>query len=222
MVASEEQHGKDRLAIENFAGVDLGKKFRERDGMKGDLFVLLGLGGAGAEVFGEEDLHGLGEEAGAGVVADQARPAAGAEASLFNELAFGGGEGGFAGFDAACGELKQKLSGGVTILALEQDGGVVGVLARVHGEDDDGAVVADDVAGAGDATGLGDLVGDDGEDLALEADFGLKDGDFGFGRAGGCFGWEIGDFRHGGTVSFCVGPARGGIQRLAQERTHEL
>ncbi len=150
---------------------------------------------------GEEDLHGLGEEAGAGVVADEAGPAAGAEAGLFDELAFGGGERSFVGFDASGGELQQKLPGGVAVLALDEDGGVGGVDGGVDREDDDGAVVADDVAGAGDAAGFGDDVGGDGEDFSLEGDFGGED----FGYGGFCFG------RHEATVSFCVGGAGGRI-----------
>ena len=116
-----------------------------------DLFVFFGLGEAFADVFCEEDLHVFGEEAGAGVVADEAGPFAGAEAGLFDKLALGGGEWGFAGLDAAGGEFEEELAGGVAVLALDEDGGVACGLGGVNGEDDDGAVVLNDVACAGDA-----------------------------------------------------------------------
>ena len=50
--------------------------------------------------------------------------------------------------------------------------GSAGLCDVVDGEDDDGAVVADDVARGGDAAGLDDFVGGDGEDFALVDDFG--------------------------------------------------
>ncbi len=50
--------------------------------------------------------------------------------------------------------------------------GSVGLLRFVDGEDDDGAVVADDVADVGVAAGLFDLVGEDGEDFAFVGEFG--------------------------------------------------
>jgi len=96
-----------------------------------------------------------------------AGPFFGAVAGLFDELAFGGGDELFAGLDAAGGEFEEELVGGVTPLADEQDAGVGGVGLGVDGEDDNGAVVADDVAGGVDAAGLGDLVAGDPEDAAL-------------------------------------------------------
>ena len=76
------------------------------------------------------------------------------------------------------------MAGGVAVLALEDDLRVVGVLRFVDGEDDDGAVVADDVAGVDIAAGLFDLVGDDGEDLAFVSEFGGDE--TGFGTAFSC------------------------------------
>ena len=99
-------------------------------------------------------------------------PALGAEAGLLDQLALGGGEGGFVGLDAAGGQLEEELAGGVAVLALEDDVGVGGVLGLVDGEDDDRAVVADDVALVDEAAGLLDLVGVDGEDLALVGELG--------------------------------------------------
>ena len=75
-----------------------------------------------------------------------------------------GGDELFAGLDAAGGEFEQELAGGMALLADEQDAGVGGVGVSVHGEDDDGAVVADDLAGGADAAGLGDLIAGDPED----------------------------------------------------------
>jgi hypothetical protein len=123
-----------------------------------DLLVGLGLCLAGCDVFGEEDLHGFSEEAGAGVVADEAGPAAGAEARLFDKFALRGGERSFSGFDAAGGKLEEELTGGVAVLALDQDGGICGVGGGIDGKDNNGAVVADNVAGAGDAARLGNSV----------------------------------------------------------------
>ena len=132
-----------------------------------DALVVFRGGLAEGEVFGEEDVHGFGEEAGAGEVFDVLRPLFGAVASLFDELAFGGGDELFAGFDAASGEFEEELAGGVAVLADEEDVGVGGVGFSVDGEDDDGAVVADDVACGVDAAGFGDFVAGDEEDFAL-------------------------------------------------------
>ncbi len=79
-----------------------------------------------ADVAGEVDLHPFAEEAGAGEVFGEEGPAFGAVAGLFDHLALGGGEGGFAGLDAAGGELDEELAGGVAVLALEDDVGVGG------------------------------------------------------------------------------------------------
>ncbi len=132
-----------------------------------DVLVGFGSGGAFADVAGEVDLHPLAEEARAGEVFCEEGPAFGAVAGLFDHLAFGGGERSFAGFDAAGGEFDEDLAGGVSVLALEDDVGIFGVLRFVDGEDDDGAVVADDVADVDVAAGLLDFVREDGEDFAL-------------------------------------------------------
>jgi len=147
--------------------VDEAKDLGERGHVDLDFFVVFGSGFAQGEVFGEEDVHGFGEEAGAGEVLDVLGPLFGAVAGFFDELAFGGRDELFAGLDAAGGELEKELAGGVAILADEQDVGVFGVGFGVDGEDDDGAVVADDVAGGADAAGLGDIVCGDPEDAAF-------------------------------------------------------
>jgi len=162
----------EHKADEGFAVVDLvcgdeGKSFRQGQADDFDLFVEFGSGFAFADVAGEVDLHPLAEEARAGEVLCQQRPAFGAVAGLLDHLAFGGGEGGFAGFDAASGEFDEELARCVAILALEDDVGIGGVVGFVDGEDDDGAIVTDDVAGVEMAAGLFDLVGVDVEDFAF-------------------------------------------------------
>ena len=210
LYAGEEQRGKNGLAVFYFSGVNFVQQGGERYVQEFDLFVGLWLRDAGVDVFGEKDVEVLRQEAGRGEVTHEARPLAGAEAGFFNELALGGGQGLFLRFDAAGGKLEQELAGGVAVLAFDEDGRVVRILGTVDGKDDDGAIVPDDVAGAGDAAGLGDGIGDDGEDLALEGDFGLQDGGFpGRFRGGfvGGFFWRFGG--HGAKVP--LGGARGGV-----------
>lgn len=129
------------------------------------------LGSPFADVAGEVDLHPLAEEAGAGEVFGEKGPLFSAVASLFDHFALGGGEGGFAGFYAAGGEFEEELAGGVAILALEDDFGVGGIFGLVNGEDDDGTVVADDVAGIDTAAGFFYGIGEDGEDFAFIVEF---------------------------------------------------
>ena len=59
-----------------------------------------GADGALADVAGEVELHPFAEEAWAGEVFGEEGPAFGAVAGLFDELALGGGEGGFVGLDS--------------------------------------------------------------------------------------------------------------------------
>ena len=204
--------------------MDEGKEFRQGNVAESDLFVGFGVGLAGVNIFGEEDLHVLAEKAWAGVVADESRPAACTETCFFDELAFGGGERRFAWLDAASGELQKELAGGVAVLSLDEDGRVVGVGGGIDSEDDDGAVVSNDVSLAGDAAGFGYDVGGDGEDAALEGDDGGENlcflgGGFDLGFRGGFGGGGLIDLgRHGGTVSFCVGRAGGRIEQES-ERT---
>ena len=113
-------------------------------------------------------------------------PAFGAVAGLLDHLAFGGGEGWFAGFDSTGGKLDEELAGGVTVLALEDDVGVGGISRFVDCEDDDGAVVTDDVANVGVAAGFFDFVGEDGEDFTFVGKFGGDELCFG-GYGGGSF-----------------------------------
>ncbi len=156
----------------NFVGGDECHGLGERHAHDLDVFVGLGLGYACADVAGEVDLHPLAEEAGGGEVFGKEGPAFSAISGLFDHLALGGGEGCFAGLDASGGEFEEKLAGGVAVLALDDDVGVGGIFGFVDGEDDDGAVVADDVADVDGAAGLLDGVGEDGEDFAFVGEFG--------------------------------------------------
>jgi hypothetical protein len=201
-------------ADEGFAVVDLvggyeSEGFGEGEAEDLDIFVGLGRGGAFAEIAGEVDLHPLAEKAGAGEVFREEGPAFGAVAGLFDHLAFGGGEGGFVGVDASGWELDEELAGGVAVLTDKDDLGVGGVPGLVDGEDDDGAVVADDVAGIDEAAGLFDLVGEDGEDFALVGEF--RRDEFGLGELRGWFDdgccrcfrvWGLEGAGLGGLLSF--------------------
>jgi hypothetical protein len=74
----------------------------------------------------------------------------------------------------------------MAILALEDDVGVAGVFRVVDGEDDDRAIVTNNVAGVDAAAGFFDLVGDDGENLPFVSKFGRDKAGFGgFFLAGG-------------------------------------
>ncbi len=73
--------------------------------------------------------------------------------------------------------------------------GSAGVAGLVDGEDDDGAVVTDDVAGVEVAAGLFDLVGEDGEDSAFVGELGGDEAGFfgdGWGFFDGAGGGELG------------------------------
>jgi len=60
----------------------------------------------------------------------------------------------------------------VAVLADEDEVGIFGIDGLVYRKDDDGAVVADNVAGVrGGGTGFDDLVGVDGEDGAFVREF---------------------------------------------------
>jgi hypothetical protein len=183
-----EAEADDGFAVVDFAVVDHLHDFGEGHANDFDLLVEFGGGDAFADVAGEVDLHPLAEEAGAGEVAEEEGPAAGAEAGLFDELALGGGEGWLAGVAGAGGELDEVLAGGVAILALEDDVGVGGVGAVVDGEHDYGAVVADDVLDVAVAVGLFEGVGKDVEDATFEGELGGDEG----GLAGYGFGGWLG------------------------------
>ena len=167
-----------------------------------NFFVFFGCGLAEGEVFGEEDIHGFGDEAWGGEVGDVFGPAFGGVAGFFGELALGSGDKFFAGLDAAGRELEEELIGGVAVLADEEDAGIGGIGFCVHCEDDDGAVVADDVAGDVDVAGFLDGVVGDPEDRAAVDLFGLED----LGFAGEPFGSS-----RGGLLRFC-GSGRGGFR----------
>ena len=155
------------FAVEDGAGVDEAEDLGEGDEVEIDALVVFGLGVAEGEAFGEKDLHPLAEKAGAGEVADERGPLFGAVAGLFDELALGGGEPGFVAVDLAGGQLPQILAGGVAVLALHDDERVALAFGIVDGEDDDRAVVADDVAGGLDSVGLDDVVAEDLEERAF-------------------------------------------------------
>jgi hypothetical protein len=197
------------LAVLNFAVVDEAEDFGERSHVDLDLLVVLGGSLAESEIFGEKDGHGFCEEAGAGIVIGVFRPLFGAIASLFDEFALAGGKEFFAGFDAARRKFEEDLAGGVAVLADEEDVGVGGVGFGVDSEDDDGAVVADDVATAGDAAGLNDLVAGDPEGFALVDGLGgksfafaceLEGGGGGGGRGGLLGGCVLGGCLFGGCL----------------------
>ena len=181
----------------DLSGVDEAEQLGKGHEHDFEALVFVGRGQAGSESFGEEDLHPLREEAGAGVVADELRPLSGAEAGLFGQLAFGGGEAIFVGIDFAGGDFVEELPGGVAVLAFEDDEGVT-LACVVYGEDDDRASVPDDVADDGSAVGLADVLlldaeerasvgggaGDDGRGLAwAEGELAFDDLDVG-GRGG--------------------------------------
>ena len=159
----------------NLILADEGEGFGQGHAQDFDVFVGLGLGDAFADVAGEVDLHPLAQEAGAGEVFGEESPAFGTIAGLFDHLAFGGSERGFVGVDAAGGEFEEELVGGVAKLPDEDDVGVGGVRGLIDGQDDDGAAVADDVAGVDETAGLLDLVGEDGEDFTFVGEFGGDD-----------------------------------------------
>ncbi len=186
-----EEEGDEGFAVVDFAVGDHLHGAGEGHAEDFEVFVGFEGGWAGADVLGEVDLHPLAEEAGAGEVFDEHGPFFCAVSGLFDELAFGGGEGSFVGVAGAGGEFVEVLAGGVAVLALEDDVGVGGVLAFVDGEHDDGAVVADDVAGVFVAAGLDEGVGVDLEDAPVEGEFGgeeLGAGGGPGGFAGGFFG----------------------------------
>jgi hypothetical protein len=186
-----EHEANEGFAIVDFIDGDQSQSFGEWKAEDLDVLVGLGCGSAFADVAGEIDLHPLAEEAGACEVFGEESPTFGTETRLFDHLALCGGEGSFAGVDAAGGELEEELIGRVAKLADEDDVGVGGVLGFVDAEDDDGAAVADDVAGVDEATGLFDLVGEDGEDFTFVGEFGgddlwLREPRFGFDGGCGC------------------------------------
>lgn len=150
----------------DLSGVDEAQQLGEGHEHDFETFVFVGRGEAGGETFGEVDLHPLGEEAGAGIVAGKLGPLSSAEASFFGELAFGSSEAIFAGVDFAGGDFIEELRGGVAVLALEDDERVT-LTGVVDGEDDDGASVPDDVADDGAAVGLANVFLLDAEQRAL-------------------------------------------------------
>ena len=171
--AGKKLHAEDGFSVEDFTGGDHGQHPGERYHAHFNGLVVFGLGRAGVDAAREKDLHGLGQEAGTGVVADELAPAAGAVACFFDEFATGGGERRFAFVNAASGQLQQILTGGVAVLPLNQHQrviGIFGIFGFIHGEDDDRAVVADDIAHRADAVWLLDIFRDDGKNFAAPGD----------------------------------------------------
>jgi hypothetical protein len=174
-IEQEREHG---FCVEQLIGFDHAEGLGEREELVADDFVVIGRIGTGGEVFGEIDLHPLSEEAGAGVITDEFLPAACAVAGLLRQLTASGGQRLFAGLDAAGGQLPEVASGGVAVLALQQNLGLAG--ARIlDGEDDDRSVMADDVFYVRRAAGLGDDVGVDVEDFAVKDTPGGEHADLG-------------------------------------------
>jgi hypothetical protein len=132
-----------------------------------DMLVGLGLRDAFSDVPGEIDLHPFAEEARTGEVSGEQGPALGAESGLFNHLSFGSGQRSFAGLDAASRKFDQEATGSVTVLTFQNDVGIFRVLRVVDGENNDRAIVADDIAGVAVATGLENGIGIDVEDLTF-------------------------------------------------------
>ncbi len=60
----------------------------------------------------------------------------------------------------------------MAVLALEDDVGIGGVFGLIDGEDDDGAIVTNDVADIDAAAWFFHFVGEDGEDLTFVSEFG--------------------------------------------------
>jgi hypothetical protein len=166
-----EQETDEGFAVVNLVSSDKGERFGE--GKAKDFDVLVSLRGSDtfADVAGEVDLHPFCEEAGAGEVLCQQRPAFGAVARLFDQLAFGGCEGRFVGFNAACRQFDEHAAGRMAVLTLKDDVGVIGISGLVDGEDHDGAIVADDVADIDTSTRFFHFVGDDREDFAFVCKF---------------------------------------------------
>ena len=132
------EHQADQgFTVVDFVGGDQSESFGERKPEDLDILVGLGPGDAFANVSGEINLHPLAQEAGACEVFGQQSPAFGAVARLFDHLAFGCGQGGFARFDASSGQLDKEPSSGVPILALEDDVRIFGIFGFIDGQHDD-------------------------------------------------------------------------------------
>ncbi len=170
------QHDADEgFAVFDLAGVDETHDLGEGRHADFNLLVFFGRGFAEGEVFGEEDVHGFGDEAGGGEVGDVFRPALCGIAGFFGQFALGGGDEFFIGLDPAGGELEEELVRSVAVLADEKDVGVFRVCAGVDGENNDRAVVTDDIAGGGDVAGFANGVVGDPKDLAAVDLFGVED-----------------------------------------------
>jgi len=174
--AGVKHYGDKCFAVANLSGIDEAEDFGEWDEINLQALIGLWLGFAGCETFGEKDLHPFAEEAGAGVVAGELCPFFGTESGFFDELALGGGEALFVAIDFSGRNFIEVLGGGVAVLTLDDDERILLTLRVVDGEDDDGAVVPDDVALDGREAGLEDLVLVDAEERPLVGHFGRADG----------------------------------------------
>jgi hypothetical protein len=155
------------FSVEDDAVVDEPQDFGEGDEVEFDALVVFGLVFAEGKTFGKKDLHPFAKKAGAGEVADKGGPFLSAVASLFDELALGGGQASFVAIDFAGGQFPQILPGGVAVLTLHDDERVALALGIIDGEDDDRSAMGDEFAGGFDAVGLDDVVIQDFEELAL-------------------------------------------------------
>lgn len=79
---------------------------------------------SGNEPFGEENLHGFGEEAGAGEVVDEMRPLLCAVAGFFGQFAFCAIDRLFACVELSGWQLPEELSGSIAELTLDDDPGI--------------------------------------------------------------------------------------------------
>ena len=197
----------ESLTVMDFVCGDQRESLRQCEAKDFNVFVGFRGGGTFANVPGQIDLHPFAQKTRAGEVLCQQGPAFGAISGLLDQFAFRGGQGGFVGFDAAGWEFDQSAAGGVSILPLEDDVGVAGVLGLVDSQDDDRTVVADDIPGVDVTPRLFNLVGDDREDSAFESEFGRDQARFGrgflfFGRFGGAGRLYLGS--HKPKVSSCI------------------
>src|SRR4029077_7891082 len=151
----------DGFGVSEAAVADPSKKAADGEAAEGDALVGFGTREAGGEALGGEDHHVLVDEAGRREEVEKLAEVARGVAGLLGKLAAGGGDGGFAGLDAAGSELPKEASGGVAKLADEKD-----AAAGKNRQDHDRAGMDDDVAGDADAARLDDAVAADTKDGA--------------------------------------------------------
>lgn len=157
------EDGCGGLGVLDGAALNHAQEFGELEAARFDAFVVFGMSLAYGYAGGEEDPHDFGGDAGGGEELHDFAPVARFAAGLFGEFAACSRSQPFFRFDVAGDQFPQEFSGGVTVLAHQQDGAIL-----ENGEDDDGAVVNQDLANGGYAAWLGNLVFAKVEDFALE------------------------------------------------------